>query len=245
MDITPDGKIAVSGGKESGVRVWNILSGEELLTINKNSDSGSPNLLKITPDGRKVIIAYWEYLGIWDIGSGKLLRRLHKGNVDSLGISPDGKFAVAGLRDMTVRLWNIETGKCIAVYQAKYSIEVEELMCDGLIVCLSNNRIIFLASYNLPLGVPVVTAFRSWLYKKSGKGEWNRRIRANCKWCGQSFMAPKDVLHTINAIEGNARLSVSQSPCMKLEVDAWNNHQLYSYCPFCKGALKFNPFIGA
>ncbi|VFM97021.1 MAG: WD domain-containing protein, G-beta repeat-containing protein [Candidatus Kentron sp. G] len=46
-----------------------------------------------------------------------LERRLtgHTGWVQSVAVSPDGKWAASGSRDNTVRIWALETGECRAV----------------------------------------------------------------------------------------------------------------------------------
>ncbi len=55
-------------------------------------------------------------LRIWDVNSGKLLRRLvdHRGVVNCLAVSPDGRRALSGGgvddQDFAIRLWDLESG---------------------------------------------------------------------------------------------------------------------------------------
>jgi WD40 repeat protein len=46
----------------------------------------------------------------------------HKGSVWSVAISPDGKYALSGSSDRTLKLWDLETGKCIRTMEGHTSI---------------------------------------------------------------------------------------------------------------------------
>jgi hypothetical protein len=45
----------------------------------------------------------------------------HNGNVDSVAFSPDGKFAVSGSFDKTLRLWEVATGRCLRRFEGHTS----------------------------------------------------------------------------------------------------------------------------
>jgi len=42
----------------------------------------------------------------------------HSGSVDSVAISPDGRLALSGSRDVTLKLWNLATGKLLRTFEA-------------------------------------------------------------------------------------------------------------------------------
>jgi RNA polymerase sigma factor (sigma-70 family) len=70
--------------------------------------------LAFAPDGKTLVSAGLERtLGIWDVASGKLLRRLvgHNDFVRAVAVSPDGKTIASASLDKTVRLWDFATGK--------------------------------------------------------------------------------------------------------------------------------------
>ena len=46
----------------------------------------------------------------------------HKGWVRSVAVSPDGKWAASGSEDMTVKIWDLETGECRATLEGHTSI---------------------------------------------------------------------------------------------------------------------------
>jgi WD40 repeat protein len=41
----------------------------------------------------------------------------HTKSVDSVAISPDGRFALSGSEDKTLRLWELSTGRCIRIME--------------------------------------------------------------------------------------------------------------------------------
>jgi WD40 repeat protein len=56
---------------------------------------------------------------VWT-ASGQLLRTLHghSGSVHSVAISHDGKYAVSGSRDATLRVWNLDSGELLQTFES-------------------------------------------------------------------------------------------------------------------------------
>jgi WD40 repeat protein len=46
---------------------------------------------------------------VWDLKDGTEVKRLegHTGVIDALAVSPDGRYALSGSSDRTVRLWRL------------------------------------------------------------------------------------------------------------------------------------------
>jgi WD40 repeat protein len=51
----------------------------------------------------------------------------HKDHITSLAIAPDGKTALSGSVDKTVHLWNVETGKRIAIFDEDFGGPISAL----------------------------------------------------------------------------------------------------------------------
>jgi WD40 repeat protein len=85
VEITPDGRRAVSISEDYTVRTWDLESGKGLLTMHCGS---MVYALAVTPDGRRAISGSADViLRVWDLETGKELHRLD-GHPDGIyGIS--------------------------------------------------------------------------------------------------------------------------------------------------------------
>ena len=122
--VTPDGARVVVVGENTDVRVYEIESGRMLCRFNRQT--GAIFALAVTPDGRHALTGGpltmvsqegWQSgpdldLHLWDLATGAEVRRIsgHRGGIWSVAISPDGRHAVSGSMDGTVRIWNLHSG---------------------------------------------------------------------------------------------------------------------------------------
>jgi WD40 repeat protein len=107
-----DGKVALSGGLDKSIKLWEIASGRLLRTFSlKNVVLSS---VCFSPDGWRVLSAGSD--GIvrgWDTFTGQELFRLvgHTDAVSCVAVSPDGDRAASAGHDGTVRVWDIRLKK--------------------------------------------------------------------------------------------------------------------------------------
>jgi len=254
VSITPDGKRAVSGSNDKTLRVWDLESGKCLKTLRWNTDWIT--CVSIAPDGKRAISGSDESddktLRVWDLESGKCLKILkgHTGWIYSVGITPDGRRAVSGSSDRTLRVWDLESGRCLIVYQSSSLVDsVSDIRASGNFVFGTTiGEVIVIIPQNFPTKPPIVTPIRirlygnkTWLFRNNE--HWEDDIKVSCQWCGQRFPVSYEILNIIKAIARDNNLSLDQSPCLTLPMEAWDDPRLLSECPLCHNPLRFNPFI--
>ena len=64
-------------------------------------------------DGKYVVTGSYKTAKIWDVETGKVLKRLsgHRKPITSVAFSPNGKYVITGSADNTAKIWDVETGK--------------------------------------------------------------------------------------------------------------------------------------
>ena len=129
LSITPDGTIAASSGLDKTIRVWNMKKGTCLHVL--EVPGGETACVCLTIDGMKVVSAGGNYIRIWDVAKGKLIKSIEGGeraslytpikvkiNFDKIKITPDGKTAVvSNTNTPRCMVWDLETGLCIKEVQ--------------------------------------------------------------------------------------------------------------------------------
>ena len=107
--FSPDGVTLASGHYDGVIRLWDIRTGELILTIETDEVIQS---LAFSPDG--TILASGgsfenHLVRLWSAGSGMLLRSLagHDNGVDHVAFSPYGQYLASASYDGSIRLWGV------------------------------------------------------------------------------------------------------------------------------------------
>jgi len=109
------GNRAVSGGHDRTVRLWNLDTGTPVRTLGTFSTYVLG--LAVTRDGKHVAVASNPSAPLIDVESGTVTRSFngHTQALHATAVSPDGKLLATGGFDKTVRVWELDTGRCVAV----------------------------------------------------------------------------------------------------------------------------------
>jgi WD40 repeat protein len=126
ISFSPDGRFALWG--EGGeIELWDISKGRKIRTTAKVSPlakfGGSANCFSFSHDSRFVLVGGYG-LDLFEVSTGKIVRTFPERSkvatqirIQSLSLSPDDRFVLAGSEDGTLILWEISTGRKIRVFE--------------------------------------------------------------------------------------------------------------------------------
>ena len=95
-------------------KIFKIENNVNKKTFSYRRDTNRTFQFMITPDNEKRFsLSNKGTIKIWDIESGKELRRLkgHNDFVNCIAVTPDSKKLISGFNDGTIKIWDIESGK--------------------------------------------------------------------------------------------------------------------------------------
>lgn len=262
LAVTPDGRMAITGSgsntnDDNSVRTWDIVRGEIVAELASLANNVSQ--VTVSPDGRRIIagggghLAYFvgdNTIRIWDTKSSRLVHTLsgHEHIVHKIRVTPDANYVITSSFDDTIRVWNLATGECLALFCGGKGWSSDYVMSDLFRngeFCYWNplGKFMMLKPLNLNSGPQVATAIRLWRYLyPPAEGNWDEQITALCCGCGRRFAVSGQVLSVIEGILRNSGIKKDASPLLQLDAEAWNEKGLLSACPHCGNPIKFNPF---
>jgi WD40 repeat protein len=113
--LSPDGRQALSGGSNGGLRLWDL--GTRRCLVSVEGHGGYVHAVAFSADGRRALSGGEDgRIQVWDAGSLRSLhclepaRRSGRRAMRAVAFSPDGHWALAGSEDRIVRVWDLERG---------------------------------------------------------------------------------------------------------------------------------------
>jgi WD40 repeat protein len=131
--FSPDGRLAISTCPAQGdrVRVWEVASGKQVGMFDRVQGGWG---LDVPSDGKRVLCSDRTVVYLLDLTTEREVRPLkgHTAGVWAAVFLPDGKRAVTGGADCTLRLWDLETGRELKQFEGvKEGVRCLALSPDG------------------------------------------------------------------------------------------------------------------
>jgi hypothetical protein len=136
--LSADGKRVLTASLEEPPRIWDVESGKEIAVLTGHKLPTTASAL--SADGKRAVVAFLSSAEVWDVESGNLISVLrgHAAALSSAAFGNDGERVLTSSYDNTTRMWDVGSGKEIAV------LHTDEV--DAVALSSDNTRIVTTSS---------------------------------------------------------------------------------------------------
>jgi hypothetical protein len=160
--------------------------------------TGRPTAMAVAPDACQALIAgeHGGKLCLWDLGSGRPIVELAREarvyeRTHCVAVSPCGKLGASGSADGSLRVWDLESGACIAHSILGRAVMHCAFTLDGSRIVATDvgGEVHIYELMNRQRGLPVVVALRLWRFAgrhlPTGTRPTRPRSTVVCPNCGR------------------------------------------------------------
>lgn len=133
VDLSADGRLAITGCSDGVVGVWEVQSGRLLCTFSDHRDEVAS--VALSADGRLAVTGDAKgVVRVLDIQTSTCMRELQGcAEIRSLALSADARVVVCAAADDAVRMWELPTGRCIRTIDQDAGASAVAVSADGLL----------------------------------------------------------------------------------------------------------------
>ncbi len=107
MALSPDGSRLAVGSRE--ILLWSTADGKQLRKL--EGHTSFVGALAFTPDGSRLASGSGDGVRLWDVATGREVRKFTSYLVVAIAFSPDGRLLASGFGNGAIKLWNVESGR--------------------------------------------------------------------------------------------------------------------------------------
>jgi WD40 repeat protein len=143
--FSPDGTKLATGGVDGFAKIWEVETGQEMLSVQADPEGGQITRLAFSPDGFLLATSSRggmsddndSLVKIWELASGREISTYPRqdqarGNIWGLAFSPDGERVAIGAGNGMLKIWDVHTGKDVLNFVGHTSTVVSvDFSSDG------------------------------------------------------------------------------------------------------------------
>jgi NACHT domain- and WD repeat-containing protein len=138
VKVTSDGQYAISGAKDRTLKIWDIKTGELEATLSGHSSPVSA--VSVNYEHSRLISGSSHSLKIWNwparaVNPGTLTKP--SGWIHTINITSDGRYAISGDEQKTLKIWNLDTKACEKIIECQIPVRAALITPDNQLAIIA------------------------------------------------------------------------------------------------------------
>lgn len=199
--LSRDGAYLATGGRDGEAILWDAKAGHKLRSV--RADALGVSAIALSPDGKRLLAGGAGMAGLYDMESGRELRRFGRAGEFLLfvGLTPEGGALAVGPGE--AHLWDIESGRRVWHYEPPVGrLSAAALSADGKTLALSagNEIVVVDLKGQKMVGLPSESVWTALAFSRDG----TRIASGNADSAAVWSLPARTKLHEFKAAAGRA-----------------------------------------